>query len=102
MPEVERAFEALKDSYHSNRQNATGMECVVKLLKENPQKIWWWSWELIGKTTNDGSWLSHRAPARASDLAIHHPLLVEDRKIGRFCVYRLRTENMNLINEFLK
>lgn len=84
---------------HRNKQ--TGVKCVLKWMKEHP-KMWVWSWELVGKQTSDGSYLSHRAPARASDLAIFHPELVEGRKIGRFSIYRLRTENMSKINKFLK
>ena len=42
-----------------------------------------------------------RGTAIISDLAIHYPDLVEDRKIGRFAVYCLRTENLWEIQQFL-
>lgn len=85
--------------YESSRRkkNATGREAVLQFLLENPTVIWWWAWELIGQTTIKGAYLSHRAPARASDLAIHEPELVEHRKIGRFKIYRLRWENLGKI-----
>lgn len=86
-----------KIAYKPKRHARTGRESVLQFLLENKQQIWWWAWELIGKTTSKGDWLSHRAPARASDLAIHEPELVEHRSIGRFKVYRLRRENMDLI-----
>ena len=96
---VEQAFAELQHQ-HENRQHrpkTTGRECVLHFLLENQQQIWWWAWELIGKNTSKGHYLSHRAPARASDLAIHEPELVEHRKIGRYKVYRLRTENLNKV-----
>lgn len=83
------------------RKNATSCEVVLKFMLENPKIIWWWSWEFSQRTTKDGDYLSHRAPARASDLAIHEPELVEDRKIGRFKIYRLRRENMGKIKRYL-
>lgn len=91
----------MQNEHLRSRSNAiqTQRESVLYFLLENQHKIWWWAWELIGKHTNNGHYLSHRAPARASDLAIHEPELVEHRKIGRFKVYRLRTENMKQIRE---
>lgn len=64
-------------------------------------RIWLWSYEFIGKTNSKGAFLSHRAPARASDLAIKYSLLVEDKKIGNLKVYRLKIENKNEIVNFL-
>ena len=101
--QIEEAFASLVSQHKAKRstQQATGRECVLQYLYENQYKIWWWSWEFIGQTTKKGQWLSHRAPARASDLAIHEPELVEHRKIGRYSVYRLRSENIELIEERL-
>lgn len=85
------------------KKSTTGIREVLQfLLDKKEEKIWWWSWEFVGKTTSKGGYLSHRAPARASDLALHHTELVEDRHIGRFCVYRLKKENLNKVTEFLK
>lgn len=97
--DVEHAYKSILSEYeHSqHRSKTTQCESVLYFLLENPGRIWWWSWELIGKSTSNGHYLSHRAPARASDLAIWEPLLVEHRSVGRFKIYRLRTENMNLI-----
>jgi len=91
-----------KQAKKKNNNVYTGCQAVVALMLEKPEKIWWWSWEFVGKTTKEGEFLSHRAPARASDLAIHYPDIVEDRKIGRFSVYRLKTENTKAINNMLK
>ena len=97
--DIEVAYRSILNEYEHNkhRSQTTQCESVLHFLLEHPEKIWWWSWELIGKSTTKGHYLSHRAPARASDLAIHESHLVEDRTIGRFKVYRLRTENMHLI-----
>lgn len=103
MNKIEQEFESLK-TWHENsrkKKDATGCEAVVRYMQDHPYKIWFWSWEFVGKTTTFGDYLSHRAPARASDLAIHYPDLVEDRKIGRFAVYRLKVENQDKINSFL-
>ncbi len=100
---IEKEFGLMEAKYENGRKQkkSTGCEAVLRFLVEHPKKIWWWSWEFISQTTTKGDYLSHRAPARASDLAIHHNELVEDRKIGRFSVYRLRAENMGKILEFL-
>lgn len=96
---VEAAFKAMEneESVRSRYAQHTQSESVLQVLYEHPEKIWWWPWELIGRITKDGHRLSHRAPARASDLAIHESHLVEHRSIGRFKVYRLRNENLGLI-----
>lgn len=103
-PLIESEYQKLVDWHASKTSNTkgTGIENVLQFLMDHPEKIWWFWWELIGKTNSKGGWLSHRAPARASDLAIHYPHLVEDRKIGRYSVYRIRMENIEKIKEFLK
>lgn len=99
--EVEREFKALETRVLTHKRGGTNVEDVLRFMYENPHKIWWMSWEFVGQTTKDGKLLSHKAPARASDLAIFDPQLVEDRKISRFKAYRMRTENMNLIEKRL-
>lgn len=100
---IEEAYTLLLEKQAKKKSNNiyTGRQAVVALMLEKPEKIWWWSWEFVGKTTQEGEFLSHRAPARASDLAIHYPELVEDRKIGRYSVYRLKLENKKQITNFL-
>ena len=98
---IEMQFQSLQQAYSSRRKGATGREAVLQFLVDNPQRIWFWSWEFVGKNTSKGDYLSHRAPARASDLAIHEPELVEHRSIGRFKVYRLRRENIEKVTERL-
>lgn len=95
--EIDTAFRQLSAQVQSVTGNGTGCEDVLQFLYENPQKIWWMSWDFIGKQLKNGKILSHRAPARASDLAIHDSQLVESRKIGRYSAYRLRTEYKALI-----
>jgi len=103
MNKIELDFEAKQKWYQNTRgtKNPTGIVSVVHAMLES-KKIWWWSWEFVGKKTSKGYWLSHRAPARASDLAIFYPNIVECRKIGKFAIYRLRIENSRAISEFLK
>ena len=96
MPEIEAAYKSLVEQYESRSHTSTSCADVLKVMAERPEKIWWWSWELCGGK------LSHRGAARASDLANFHPYLVEDRKIGRFSVYRLRTENMEAVGKFIQ
>lgn len=100
---MEAEFDKMKAWYDSTRTKKaqTGIQTVLTFLMEHPEKVWWWSWEFVGKTTRSGGYLSHRAPARASDLAIHYPDFVEDRRIGRFSVYRLKFENIAAIKSFL-
>lgn len=101
MQEVETGFNRIKSEHRNDPSKATGIEDVLQFMLDHQQKIWWWAWEFMSKTNSKGVYLSHRACARVSDLAIHHPDLVEDRRIGRFKVYRLRVENMDKIIEFI-
>lgn len=99
---IEREFRKLELTHEYRAQKgATGCRDVLQFLIDNPKRIWWWSWELNGQTNSKGAFLSHRACARASDLALKHEGLVEDRRIGRFKVYRAMLENKKLIDKFL-
>lgn len=99
---VEESFNKEVDRYNKRLKNdATGCQTVLQYLLDTPGKIWHWSWELMSKTNSKGNYLSHRAPARASDLALHTGL-VEDRRVGRFKMYRIRLEKLEEINEYLK
>lgn len=99
--EVEKAFEAMELQHGMFSKTSTSTNEVLQYMLDHTGKIWWWAWEFGGKTNSKGGYLSHRACARASDLAIFHPELVEDRKIGRFKVYRLKVENMQMIRAYL-
>jgi len=103
MNKIEQEFNKCESWYRSRTTKSiqTGKEMIVQIMLDNPDKIWWWSWEFVGKTTSKGDFLSHRAPARASDMAIYYPDIVEDRAIGRFKVYRLRTENIDQVKKFI-
>jgi len=98
---IETEFELMVKRHENRSKTKTSIQDVLQVMVDNPQKVWWWAWEFGGRVTSKGGYLSHRACARASDLAIHYPELVEDRKIGRFKVYRLKVENMASIDMFL-
>lgn len=100
--DIEEDFHRMRQKYLDTKRRLTGRVDVLQAMVDNKSKIWWWSWEFIGIHTSTGSFLSHRAPARASDLAIFYPELVEHRPIGKFKVYRLRRENMDKVIEYLK
>lgn len=95
--QINDAFRDLEKRVLGKSKEGTSCEDVLQYMLENPDTIWHMSWEFVGRVTKDGHFLSHRAPARASDLALHESQLVEHRDIGRFKAYRLRTENMGLI-----
>ena len=96
--EIDISFQALVRTITTNKKKGgTSCDDVLQYLYENTDRVWLMSWEIINQSTKSGKFLSHRAPARLSDLAIHSSQLVEDRKIGKYCAYRLRTENLHLI-----
>lgn len=99
-------FKNLQTIYQQRKKSdrQTGVKAVLQYLIDEYKngRIWIWSYDFIGKTNSKGDFLSHRSPARASDLAIKHPELVEDRSIGNLKVYRLRIENRDKIINFLK
>lgn len=99
--QIEQEFKKITADVLGKEKTSTSCEDVLRYMHDHQDKIWFMSWEFVGKSTSDGKFLSHRAPARASDLAIHESHLVEDRKIGRFKAYRLRLENLNLIEKRL-
>lgn len=95
--QIDQAFNELKDRVLANSKEGTSCEDVLQLMVDKPEKIWWMSYEVNNQVNSKGKFLSHRACARAGDLANFSPQLVEDRSIGRLKAYRLRTENMHLI-----
>jgi len=110
MPEPSQYLRRVEDDFlrmkrtvsHCHKKGKLTDAQAVLLYMSERQVVWYWSWELVGKSTYRGNHLSHRAPARASDLSIHRPELVECRKVGRFACYRARKENSRLIKEFLE
>ncbi len=103
---IEWEFKKCRDIVSKVKSNGNKHRSVIAVLQlmydKRNIKCWWFAWEFIDKFNSKHEYLSHRAPARASDLAIHYPELVEDRKIGRFKVYRLRTENIKEVRSWLK
>lgn len=100
--EIEKEYSEMKQKYINGGKTKTSCKDVLQFMVDNyGERRWWWAWEFVGKKTSKGGYLSHRAPARASDLALHTDL-VEDRKIGRFKVYRVKQENREKVLEYLK
>lgn len=99
---IELAFDKMVEHHNKGKKNSTSIRDVLQFLVDKTEVIWFWSWEFAGNVTSTGGFLSHRACARASDLAIHHRNLVEDRSIGKYKIYRLRRENMEEIKSFLE
>lgn len=79
-----------KNWYYKNHKRGKKPQTqkVYEYLQENPTKIWWWAWEVIGKKNKSGDFLSHRAPARLTDL-VNDGKCVSER-IGEYTVYRLK------------
>lgn len=101
--QIENAYQGMVERYKNRKmRKATWMQSVAQLLLDHQSQIWWFAWEILWKNTSTWGWVSHRWPARASDLAIKHPNILEDRKVWIFKVYRLRLENLKEINEFLE
>lgn len=101
LDQVQLEYSKLQSQYNATKRHGTSCKDVLQIMVDkHKEKIWWWSWEFVGKTTSKGGYLSHRAPARASDLALHTDL-VEDRKIGRFKVYRVRKEKRDEVIKYL-
>lgn len=64
--------------------------CVNHMIKSD--KHWHFASEFVGETK--GGWLSYKGAARISELAKNNPDLIEEQKVGRFAVYRLKTKKM--------
>jgi hypothetical protein len=102
MAQVERELIRMKHEHSLTKRQTTSCKDVLQFLVDNhKERIWWWSWELVAKPTSTGGWISHRGPARASDLALHNPELVEHVKVGRFAMYRVRRENREQVINYL-
>jgi hypothetical protein len=86
---IETEFQNLVKKYDFHRNKKTGNEAVLQYLKENTTatRHWFFAWEVIGKKTKSGDWLSHRACARLTDLVDLGYL--ESRRIGKYKVYKL-------------
>lgn len=59
---------------------------------------WFFAWEFskgaIYLPVVGSIFLSHRAPARISDLSVKYPSLIETRTLGKQTAYRIRYENI--------
>ena len=95
MIDIEKEWEQAKYEIDQKKRKPTTRALVLKWMGRNKHRTWVWSWEFIGERVGD-TILSYKAPARASDLAIYHPDLVECRKHKRFAAFRLKTENKHM------
>lgn len=75
----------------------TGEQKVLAYMHFTSQN-WFMAWEfskgLIVIPGMGSIFLSHRAPARISDLSVKYPSLIEKRSIGRYVAYRIRYDNI--------
>lgn len=102
LEQVNTEFINLKKYMESHEKKGCSIEDVLWYMIDTRDTIVWHpSYSFAGHTTSKGGYLSHRACARASDLAIKYPNLVEARPVGRIHVYRLKRENGREIKKFL-
>lgn len=88
--QIEDEYNNLLNKYKKTykRSKKTQKECVLQYLQEHPNKIWFFAWEVVNKKTKSGDFLSHRAPARLTDL-VDDGICVS-RVLGDYTVYRLK------------
>ena len=98
----ETAWQMVVDKAERRKTTPCTKSMALQYLVDRIEDVWVASYEFDGKRLNDGRLLSHRACARASDLAIYHPELVECRKVKRIAYYRLRTENLSQVIKFIR
>ena len=97
---IEVSYEKEILGYSPHTQNIRAIDMVAIMMARRALekgKIWWYSWELIGR--NDEFFGSHKTPARFSDLAKFHPSLFESRPNGKYEMYRIKFEGIS--QEFL-
>lgn len=97
---VESQWRWIEENISRRKSTVCTKVMVLKYLLET-KTIWIPSWYFQNKKLSTGELLSHRACARASDLAINHPEIVECRKLGRYAFYRVRRENAADVKKFL-
>jgi hypothetical protein len=92
MTKIEKEYNKLYRWYNEteNKKNTdkTQKQAVLEYLEENRSKIWWFAFDVVNKTNKSGDFLSHRAPARLTDLANEGTLISEP--LGKYVVYRLK------------
>lgn len=64
--------------------------CINHMLKSD--KHWHYASEFVGDTK--GGWLSYKGAARIQEVSKLYPDLVEEQKVGRFSVFRLKTRKI--------
>jgi len=102
LKEVNKNFEIVKKDVEAHEKGSTSKYDVLQYMIDTKETITWHpSYSFQGNTTSTGGFLSHRACARASDLKMQHPDIVEAREVGSIHVYRLRRENPQAIRQFM-
>ena len=84
---VKRYNEVMK---RKDANEPTECDKVYSVLTANKKKIWWFAHELIGEFNIGGDriFIGYKAPARLYDLWVDG--LLDNRKCGRFKVWRLK------------
>lgn len=99
---IESAWGDAKNVIDGRKRTPCTKQAVLEYLFYSP-KIWTWSWELHDQVVpRTGQKLSHRACARASDLAIQMPTFVECRKYKGYAAYRVKREKSVEILRYIK
>ncbi len=87
--DIERAYDLLARNMLIKNKNLNDHEAIVAVMKSRPDKIWWFSHELMGTHVIDGQtvFIGYEASARMSEL-VSRGLLV-GRQLGKYTVKRL-------------
>ena len=71
-----------------SKKKYTECEKVEMVMRDNPHKIWWYPYELIGWfDVGEEVFIGYKAPARLYDL--EQKGIVEGRELGKYKVWRL-------------
>lgn len=84
--ELDKMF-AWYEKHLPKKGKKPSLQRVLEFMQENPQKEWWWAWEVVNKRNKSNDFLSHRACARLTDLVELE--ICEKVDIGNYTAYRL-------------
>ena len=76
---------------NTNMRKISDQQKVLRVLIKGNR--WFHSYELIGDY--DGTFLSHRGPARISELSTKHSEMIETDRTEKTYKYRFRSENIS-------
>lgn len=96
---IELEWDKLVVKFSQQKDDQWSGERKVLALMHFTKQNWFMAWEFskgwVRLPVVGDIFLSHRAPARISDLSVKYPSLIEKRSIGRYVAYRIRYENMD-------